>query len=223
MFMDVPSLPNIHTQYGNTFQSRAWVTLPAVCNIAAENIRAINTSRDFGVEPIRLPAMKYFCGEGFITTDGEVWSRSRKLLKPSFDFNNLKDIDVLEQEVSSMIKNLPRNGSTVDLQPLLYVMFLHSALHFVLGVHPSDQGTSAPLTAGEFVQDFHKALTYSMFRSFLGPFWALVPKDAFYKTCARAHGFLDHYIDQALAKPESLKSRSLIQSLASQTDDRTFI
>lgn len=62
-----------------------------------------------------------------------------------------------------------------------------------------------------------------MFRSLLGPLWALVPKGTFFQVCAEAHGYLDHYIDQALAKPDSLKSRSLIQGLASQTNDQIFI
>ncbi|KAF7526671.1 hypothetical protein G7054_g10698 [Neopestalotiopsis clavispora] len=223
MFMDIPSLYNLHKQCGATFQPRAWVSPPTVCTIAPENINAINTSRDFGVEPMRLPAMEYFCGKGFITTDGDVWNQSRRLLKPSFDLGNVKDLHVLEQEVGNLIEKLPRDASTIDLQPLLYVMFLNSALHFVLGVDPMDQSRGAPLTADGFVQKFHKALTYSMFRSLLGPLWALVPKGTFFQVCAEAHGYLDHYIDQALAKPDSLKSRSLIQGLASQTNDQIFI
>ncbi|KAK6197007.1 hypothetical protein LQW54_010969 [Pestalotiopsis sp. IQ-011] len=189
--------------------------------MSPQNIRTINTSKDYGVEPTRLPRMEYFCGKGFITTDGDTWSQSRKLLKPSFDYNNIKDLTILQEEVDKLIKQLPIDGSIIDLQPLLYVMFLNSALYFVLGVHPSDHLIGAPLSANEFVQYFHKSLVYSMFRVMLGRVWSLVPQGGYKRTCAIAHNFLDYCIAQTEEK--SLRSRSLIQGLLAYTNDSTYI
>lgn len=125
MYMDIPFLYNLHQRYGNTYQVRSWVSLPTICTVAPENLRAINHSKDFGVSPMRLPGMEYFCGHGFITTDGDTWRHSRKLLKPSFDLSNIRDLDILKEEVDTLLKQLPKDGSTVDLQPLLYVMVSH--------------------------------------------------------------------------------------------------
>ncbi|KAF7536556.1 hypothetical protein G7054_g4413 [Neopestalotiopsis clavispora] len=222
MYMEIPFLYQLHQKHGHTYQSYGWASsLPTICTISPDNIRAINTSKDFGVEPMRLPGMEYFCGKGFITTDGDTWSHSRKLLKPSFDFNNIKDLSILQEEVDKLIETLPKDGTAVDLQPLLYVTFLNSALYFVLGFHPSDQSNGAPLTANEFVEYFHKALVYSMFKVMLGGAWSLLPQGGYIKTCATAHSFLDYCIGQAEQK--SLKSKSLIQGLSAQTDDQAYI
>ena len=128
MYVAVPSVYRLHQRYGNTFQVRSLVSLPTVCTIAPENIRTINLSKDFGVAPMRFPGMGYVCGAGFITTDGETWRHSRKLLKPSFDLGNIRDLSTLEREVDTLIQKLPSDGSTVDLQPLLYVMVRHLGL-----------------------------------------------------------------------------------------------
>lgn len=122
MYMDIPFIYNLHRRYGTTFQVRSWVSLPTVCTVAAKNLRAINVSKDFGVGQMRLSVMEYFCGRGFITTGGETWSRSRKLLKPSFDLSNIRDLNILKREVDALLQQLPKDRSTVDLQPLLYVM-----------------------------------------------------------------------------------------------------
>lgn len=66
--------------------------------------------------------MEYFCGRGFITTDGYTWQHSRKLLKPAFSKQNLVDLSTLSIEVDSFLKQIPSDGATVDIQPLLYSM-----------------------------------------------------------------------------------------------------
>ncbi|KAK8078937.1 Cytochrome P450- E-class- group I [Apiospora phragmitis] len=154
---------------------------------------------------------------GFITTDGDIWSYSRKLLKPSFDYSNIGDLRFLRKEVDRLVKDLPEDDSIVDLQPLLYVTFLNSALHFVLGVDPSEQSSSAPLTADEFVKSFHNALFYSMIRV------KLFPKSKYHQACSKAHSFIDYYIGQAYEEDDASKSKSLMRVVSSQTEDATFI
>ncbi|KAI1759376.1 cytochrome P450 [Hypoxylon sp. FL1150] len=222
MYSYVPFHYELHQRFGDTYQVQSWISLPSICTIAIENIRTINVSKDFGVEPMRLSGLEYFCGRGFITTDGDTWKHARKLLKPSFDMNSIRDLTTLQSEVDTLLEQLPKDGSTVDLQPLLYVMFLNSALHFVLGIDPSEQ-SSAPLTADEFVKSFHSALVYSMFRVMLGRAWNLLPQKNYIKTCAAAHKFLDYYISQSLEGSSRHKSKSLIGELSVQTDDLDFI
>ncbi|OTA54141.1 cytochrome P450 [Hypoxylon sp. EC38] len=137
--------------------------------------------------------------------------------------NNIRDLSTVQGEVDTLLKRLPKDGPTVDLQPLLYVMFLNSALHFVLGVHPSEQQSEAPLTADEFVKSFHSALIYSMFRVVLGRAWSLLPQKKYIKKCATAHKFLDYYINRSLEENGGRRTKSLIGQLSEQTHDPDFI
>ncbi|KAK9414931.1 putative Cytochrome P450 [Seiridium unicorne] len=224
MYGNVPFLYRLHQRYGNTYQVRSWISLPTVCTIATENLRTINTSKDFGVEPTRLPGLAYFCGRVFITTDGNTWNHSRKLLKPSFDSSNIRDLTTLSREVDHLIEELPKDTSAVDLQAPLYARKVSKfSLAFRAGVHPSEGSSGAPLTADEFVRAFHDALFYSMVRVVLGRAWSLLPQSRYIKSCAKAHGFVDYYISQAYGKEDPPKSKSLIQVLSAQTNDPEFI
>jgi cytochrome P450 len=120
--VDIPSLYRHHQRYGKTFQLQSLIAQPAIMTLAPMNIKAVNSAKDFGVEPMRLAGMEYFCGRGFLTTDGDIWQHSRKLLKPSFTRSNLVNLDFLSQQVDSLLSQLPVEGVTVDLQPLLYTM-----------------------------------------------------------------------------------------------------
>lgn len=129
MYTDVPYLHTLHKRYGNTYQVNSWASLPAVCTIATENVRAINNSKDFGVAPMRLTGMGYFCGPGFITTDGDVWRHARKLLKPSFELTNIRNLETLGGEVDALLEKLPKDGATVDMQARLYAMVSYPGGH----------------------------------------------------------------------------------------------
>ncbi|KAI0478575.1 cytochrome P450 [Xylariaceae sp. FL0804] len=224
MYGDIPFLYHLHQKYGSTYQVRSWVSLPVTCTTETANLRVISTSRDFGVEPMRLRGLGYFCGRGFITTDGETWSHARRLLKPSFELSNISNISFLQEQVDELVlKKLPKDSSVVDLQPHLYILFLHSALHFVLGVNPSTASPNTPLTPDEFLKAFHNALFYSMVRVVLGPVWNLLPQSRYRDVCAKAHSFIGHFINQAHEDENVLAGRSLIQALSLQTQDPVFI
>jgi cytochrome P450 len=63
--------------------------------------------------------MEYLCGRGFLTTDGEMWNHSRKLLKPTFSKNNILDLSPLSKELDKLLETIPADGSVIDLQPVL--------------------------------------------------------------------------------------------------------
>jgi cytochrome P450 len=122
MHMDIPSVHRNHGRYGKTFEVRPLVAQPSFATIDPANIKAISTGKDWGVEGLRLAGAEYFCGRGFLMSDGDIWQRSRKLLKPTFTKNNLQNLSYLSQQFEDMIEQLPEDGKTVDLQPLLYTM-----------------------------------------------------------------------------------------------------
>jgi hypothetical protein len=120
MHTDIPSVHRYHQRHGKTFAIRPWIALPSFATIAPENIRVINTGRDWGGESLRRHGSEAFCGRGFLTTDGDVWQRSRKLLKPAFSKKYLQDLEYLARQVDDMFALLPNEGTTVDLQLLFY-------------------------------------------------------------------------------------------------------
>ena len=110
-----------YTAMGNTFSAKSLGT-SSINSIEPANIKAVFLSNfnDWGVEPIRLPAQDPFCGRGFITTDGAAWEHSRSLLRPSFNKRTAIDLPVLETYLRRVIDRIPRDGSTFDLQPMLF-------------------------------------------------------------------------------------------------------
>lgn len=119
---DIPSLHRFHQDHGHTFQLNSLVGPPTIHTVAPENLRLIHTEDEkWGIEPYRLAGMEPFCGRGFLTMDGDVWRHARRALRPSFAKNNLVDLSILSREVDKIEADLPKNGGTVDLQPLFYV------------------------------------------------------------------------------------------------------
>jgi cytochrome P450 len=128
MHMDIPFVYRQHQRYGSTFQVNALLSQPSIITVAPENIHAVNTGKDWGVEPQRLAGMEGFCGRGFLTTDGDAWHRSRRLMKSTFARANSIDMSALSREVDRFLCKLPKDGSTMDLQPLFYTMVCFSKL-----------------------------------------------------------------------------------------------
>ena len=108
-----------YTTLGRTFETNL-LGSPSINSIEPLNLQTVYTKnfKDWGVQPIRLPAQDDFCGAGFITTDGAHWEHSLALLKPSLKKANI-EFSGLERGLQLMLRRVPRDGATVDLQPLL--------------------------------------------------------------------------------------------------------
>lgn len=120
---DTSSIYDLFQRYGNSFQANTLVSKPTIFTIAPENVKLINTrDHEWGIQPHRLPGMEYLCGRGFLTMDGDISRHSWRLLKPSFAKSNLANMSVLSREVDNFLEKLPKDGTTVELQPLLYIM-----------------------------------------------------------------------------------------------------
>ena len=95
-----------------------------------ENIKTILATnfKEFMLSPVRKEAMKPIFGHGIFTTDGKEWEESRALLRPNFTRSNVGDLDVHEEHISKMIARIPRDGETVDLQELFFMLTLDSGM-----------------------------------------------------------------------------------------------
>lgn len=104
-----------------------------------ENMKAMSTSHKdaFAVEPIRIGngAITPFTGPGVTSSDGARWKASRDLVKPYFERAAFSNLERLSGHVDCLIEKIPKDGSTVDMQPLFqrWVRCSRSLLPFPRG------------------------------------------------------------------------------------------
>ena len=75
--------------------------------------------QDYGKLAMRNKSLSPLLGNGIFSQDGMSWKRSRDLIKPLFMRAELSDIDSFRVHVDRFLNLIPRDGSTVDLHPLL--------------------------------------------------------------------------------------------------------
>lgn len=87
--------------------------------------------KDFEFGKYRNEGFRPLLGYGIFSTDGSMWEHSRAMLRPNFARNQITDIEIYERHVSALIKNIPRDGSTFDLQELFFCMVFLTDYVFV--------------------------------------------------------------------------------------------
>ena len=117
------SLPDgeaLHHQYGLTYYQSS-VFGRTIKTASERNIHTVFglKAQDWGVGPYRFEAFRPFCGAGILSTDGHLWKRSRSLLKPFFEKGHISDLTAFEKLLKRLLGQLPQDGSTVDMDPLL--------------------------------------------------------------------------------------------------------
>lgn len=81
----------------------------------------------------RIQQMESYLGHGIFTSEGASWKQSRDMLRPCFERSQVSDISNLEKHTGRLLQNVPRDGTTVDLQPLLHEFTLDVATEFLFG------------------------------------------------------------------------------------------
>lgn len=199
-----------------------------VYSSASENLKALSTSHReyFAIEPIRVGngAVTPFTGRGVSLSDGKRWQASRGLVMPYFDRAAFSNLERLGGHVDRLLGKIPRDGSTVDMQPLLQrwvsgimlntrhsesasmrtsnnkpcsPQFLDTATDFLFGetVNSLDHPEmSWPHT------DMLKVHAGLRARLQLSSFVFLHHDKDWLRACKRIHGFLDSYIDKAYSQ-----------------------
>jgi cytochrome P450 len=223
---------NLSTQqqlqkYGYTFQSKS-LAKTRFFTIEPENLQAI-FAKDFeswGSQPFRLFPFQPFVGKGIMCTDGAFWAHSRALIKPTFARTQISDLSALNVHVDRLIRLIPTDGSTVDLQPLFGRLALDSSTEFLFGESVNTLLPHATEDAAAFLD------AYNYGQAILGkrmqlPHWNFLTRDKrFWESCKVAHQFVDQYVDKALQQKDDgvpTKRYVLAYELAKETKDRTDI
>ncbi|MCJ1310667.1 hypothetical protein MMC25_004333 [Agyrium rufum] len=131
---------------------------------------------------------------------------------------------------------VPRDGSTVDLQPLLFTLFLDTATHFLfgeaIGVLSGEEPKNIPVDAQTFLKEFQNGFEGMGMRIISGRLSFLIPSKRWLASCAIVHKYIDFLTQRATEtcktttgalkrhnSTNNTQSHSLLDSLLDLTDD----
>ena len=162
----------------------------------AENIKTILAVnfKSWGIGAARKELVPIF-GHGIFTTDGEAWQHSRDMLRPSFIRSQVADLQLFETHVANFIRAIPRDGSTIDLQPLFFRLTLDTATEFLFG-----QSTNSLVPDNRSVDTFEFAEAFNYCtrviagrESKFGLLSIFLPRSTeFKRSCKMVHGKQAH-------------------------------
>ena len=182
--------------YGYTFQSNLFGKIE-VFTAEPQNLQAILATEfeDFGVEPMRLFVFEPLIGKGIMTTDGAHWAHSRALLQPIFSKTQFANYSAFETHVARLIDLIPKDGSTVDLQPLFAKLALDSSSEFIFGESLALLSTKPTCGAQSFWNNYSYAQR-AVGRRLQLPKCNVFTRDTkFWDSCALARGFVEQYVE----------------------------
>ncbi|KAJ5319360.1 hypothetical protein MYU51_013363 [Penicillium brevicompactum] len=200
-----------------TAELDAGISTRAIMTKDPENIKAILTGQfaDYGKGETFHKGWKEFLGDSIFATDGELWSRSRQLIRPMFARDRIVDTEIFEKHVQKLIHLLggsstPTNSKVVDVGSLFYRYTLDAATDYLLG-----QGTDSldnPETGFAEAFRYVQQRQAELFR--FGVFDFAMSKVEFRKNLKKMDEFIEPYIrtvlslstdelDQKLSKRES--------------------
>ncbi|PSN61795.1 cytochrome P450 52A12 [Corynespora cassiicola Philippines] len=222
---------------GNTFRSRI-MTIPVIATCEPENIKTILSKKfkDFNLGD-RKSAFTPLLGHGIFNADGKRWANSRHLLRPNFARSQVADLEAFERHFKLMLKNIPRDGTTVDLQELFFCLTIDTATEFLFNhstnsLRMRDQG-------GKDNEDtiFSKAFNYAQedIQTGLrfGPLNRFRASKKGKEAIGICHAYIEKFVDDALRFRNELGEENsglnkeeryfFIQEVAKQTNDRKRI
>jgi cytochrome P450 len=226
-----------YKKFGNTFLNRM-ITMPIISTSEPENVKTILSlkfkdysfgDRKAGFDPL--------LGHGIFNADGERWANSRHLLRPNFAREQVADLEAFERHVKLMLKHIPRDGSTVDLQDLFFCLTLDTATEFLFN-HSTD---SLRMFGQEdeknedviFGKAFNFALHDITVRLRLGIFNRFRKNPEGEKAIRICHTYIEKFVDRALESRKQMDEESytgpknekyyFIQEVAKQTTDKKRI
>lgn len=113
-----------------------------------EHIKAVLTTKfaSYGKGARFHDLWRPFLGDNIFTTDGQLWSDSRSLIRPMFMKDRVSDLATFERGVATLMGKLPPSGKTVDIMDLLYRMTLDVTTDFLLGASCNSLNKYFPLS-----------------------------------------------------------------------------
>jgi hypothetical protein len=143
-------------------------------------------------------------GHGIFIINGKEWESSRALLRPNSSEFKWEISIQFEIHISELISKIPRDGSTVDLQKLFFMLTLDTVTEFLFWLSTDTLGTSS-----EKVVMFAEAFTYATAKAGLqgriGKLATIFPN----KKYADAITFINEYFSSCVQKTVKLDKTAL--------------
>ncbi|KAF5868071.1 putative cytochrome p450 alkane hydroxylase protein [Botrytis fragariae] len=193
------TVEGLFTTHGKTFQSNSWVTtvINTMDPLVIQKVLA-NSSEKFGVAPSRIPVVEPLMHDGIFTADGQSWAYHRSVAKQIFFGVGFSVIPSLEKHANRLLELIPRDGSTVDIQPLLKRIFLFGVSQDSLLAGTKDGSTEG------FISIFDKSLIGLHTRMFLSRLIFIRGRDTqLRKDISYVHASIDRYVEMAIDRQRS--------------------
>ena len=145
---------NRHTRHCYVFGTEFFITDDP------ENVKAVLATNfnawSLGQE--RIQELSSYLGYGIFVNEGVAWKHSREMLRPCFERSQVADVDILERHTQRLFDLVPKDGTTVDFQPLLHDFSMDVATELLFG-----KGTNALSQTEENheTKDFCDAFEYA--------------------------------------------------------------
>ena len=126
--------------YGKTFEEN-FLGSRVINTMNPENIQAVAAGKfqDYRRDMARKGATSPFMGKSITSSDGVEWKHSRNLVKPVFSRSELSDTDGLGVFIDQFLDLIPRDGPTVDIQPLLHKLVSSLSLRIPSIINKQDR------------------------------------------------------------------------------------
>ena len=161
-------------------------------------------------------------------TDGTVWRHSKDIVQPSFQREQISDLASFDIHVTRLLCLIPKDVSTVDLQPLFIRLILDSTTEYLVG-ESAECLTPKPNKAAILFLDAFQYGQATIGRETQLPYWtASTPDKKFQQAAKIVREFVDRYVDRAVLRcaspnPEKRRKCVLADELVQQTQDREDI
>ena len=174
--------------------------------IEPENIKTIMALdfKKWGLGKRRKDAFVPLLGHGIFTTDGAAWHNSRELLRPNFVRSQVGDLATYEIHVDQLVKAIPKDGSTINLQDLFFKLTMDSATEFLFGESTNclaPQSSHANIAFAEAFNRSQEAIAES-FRTGKIAQWLRGSKTKDDHKCC--HDFVDQFVQKGLEYRKTL-------------------
>ncbi|EAQ89901.1 hypothetical protein CHGG_06520 [Chaetomium globosum CBS 148.51] len=170
----------------------------------AENIKTILGTKmeDWPIDGPRLLSTLPVLGpDSIFTSNGEPWHKARSMLKPSFVRDQVADLHCFDRHIRNMLAAISAEGTTFDIQSLLFDMTMDSSTDFLLG-YSTNLLTKASPEAQKFVRDFEYAGRESAKKARLGPILYHLPHRKLRKAVRGLREYVRFYLERAIAEKE---------------------
>ncbi|PQE07719.1 cytochrome P450 alkane hydroxylase protein [Rutstroemia sp. NJR-2017a BVV2] len=125
------------------------------------------------------------------------------LVRPNFTRSQVADLNIFEKHIQILFSQIPRDGSTFDLQSLFFKFTLDSATEFLFGESVHSLTSAEGSEQQNFGDAFDLAQVKLESRFSLGRMVKLVHDSKFDEACKVVHAFVDKIVNAALAKSDA--------------------